>query len=253
MMVIDSHCHLGVSQLSGRAITADDLLRTMDTHGVDMALVMPHAVTGDPVAAHDAVATLVELHPRRFRGIVSLSPLWDEAEYRREAARCVHDLGFVALKLNPMQHLVSPLMAKADKVFDTAAALGVPVIVHTGMGVPWALPSLCIPQARRHPALPIILAHAGYALYSDEAYVAARECPNIYLEPSWCPIHKLRWLIQELGPARILFGSDLPDNVPVELAKYRFLGLADDDLGQCLAGTCQRVFRLCAAGDEDAF
>jgi predicted TIM-barrel fold metal-dependent hydrolase len=243
MEVIDSHCHLGVSKLSGRTITEDDLLRTMDTHGVDVALVMPHAVTDDPLAAHDAVAELCQRYPQRFRGIVNLSPLWDEADYRREATHYVHDLGFVALKLNPMQHLTSPLMANANKVFDTAADAGVPVIVHTGLGVPWSLPSLCIPQARRHPDLPIILAHAGYAVYTAEAYVAASECANVYLEPSWCTVDNLRWLVRQIGTARILFGSDLPANVPVELVKYRSLGLSEDDLANCLGITSQRVFR----------
>jgi hypothetical protein len=122
--------------------------------------------------------------------------------------------------------------------------LDVPVIVHTGLGVPWSLPSLSIPQARRHPQLPIILAHAGHGLYTDEAYVAASECPNIYLEPSWSPVHKVKWLIDKLGAARILFGSDLPGNVPVELAKYRALGLSAEDLSRCLGGTCTKLFRL---------
>jgi predicted TIM-barrel fold metal-dependent hydrolase len=244
MKIIDSHCHLGVSKLSGHTITESDLLQAMDTHGVDMALAMPHAVTDDPVAAHNAVAELGQHHPERFRGIVNLSPLWDEADYRREATRCVRELGFVALKLNPMQHLTSPLMANANKVFDAAADLGVPIIVHTGPGVPWALPALSIPQARRHPDLPIILAHAGFAVYTAEAYVAASECDNIYLEPSWCAIYEMKWLIKELGTDRILFGSDLPENLPVELTKYKSLNLPPDDLAACLGGTAARLFQI---------
>ena len=242
MRIIDSHCHLGVSKLSGLTITEDDLLEAMDTHGVDMALVMPHAVTDDPVAAHDAVVNLCQRYPQRFRGIVNLSPLWDESDYRREAIHYVRDLGFVALKLNPMQHLASPIMENANKVFDVADDLGVPVIVHTGLGVPWALPSLTVPQARRHPSLPIILAHAGHSVYTAEAYVAASECANIYLEPSWCTIHDLRWLIQKVGTERILFGSDLPENLPMELAKYRSLSLDENALANCLGRTAQRVF-----------
>lgn len=244
MKIIDSHCHLGVSNLSGRNITESDLLDAMDAHGVDISLVMPHAVTDDPVAAHDAVASMCRRYPERFRGMVNLSPLWDEADYHNEATRCVRELGFIALKLNTMQHLTSPLMANADKVFDTAANLGVPVIVHTGPGVPWALPALSIPQARRHPDLPIILAHAGFAIYTAEAYVAALECDNIYLEPSWCAIYELIWLIQELGVDRILFGSDLPENLPVELVKYRSINLPTDDLAACLGGTATRLFQI---------
>ena len=244
MRIIDTHCHLGVSKLSGHTITGSDLLQAMDVHGVDVSLVMPHAVTDDPVAAHDSVAVLCEKYPQRFRGIVSLSPLWDEADYRTEVTRCIRDLNFVAIKLNPMQHLTSPLMTNADKVFDTADDLGVPVIVHTGLGTPWALPALSIPQARRHPDLPIVLAHAGFAVYTSEAYVAAIECENIYLEPSWCAIYELKWLIQALGADRIVFGSDMPENLPVELVKYKSIDLPPEVLAGCLGRTAERLFQI---------
>ncbi len=244
MIIIDSHCHLGVSKLSGHSVSEGDLLNGMDTHGVDISLVMPHAVTDDPIAEHDEIAKLCRKYPQRFRGIVSLSPLWDEPDYRSEVERCIDELGFVAVKLNPMQHLTSPLMKNADKVFDSAADLGVPVIVHTGLGAPWALPALSIPQARRHPDLPIILAHAGFTVYTTEAYVAALECDNIYLEPSWCMIQEVKWLIRELGANRILFGSDLPENIPVELAKYKAAGLSDVDLAACLGRTAEQLFSL---------
>ena len=246
MRIIDSHCHYGRSKLSELNVTEADLLGAMNTHGVDLGLVMPHAVSDDPVAEHDRVADLCRRNPGRCRGIVNLSPVQDEAAYRREVTRCVRDLGFVAIKLNPMQHLTSPMMTNANKVFDAAADLGVPVIVHTGLGAPWAMPSLCIPQARRHPSIPIVLAHAGFAIYTAEAYVAASECPNIYLEPSWCPIEQVQMFIRRLGTDRVMFGSDLPENVPVELAKYRHLHLSEDELAAVLGGTADRVFRLSA-------
>lgn len=244
MKIIDSHTHLGDSKLSSLKITAQDLLQAMDAHGVATSLVMPHAVSDDPRAEHNKVADLCQRHPGRFYGLVNLTPLWEEEDYDREATRCVRELGFVGIKLNPMQHLTSPIMENANKVFDIAAKLAVPVIVHTGVGVPWALPSLCIPPARRHPDLPIILAHAGHVIYTAEAYVAASECENIYLEPSWCTIENLKFLIAKLGVERIMFGSDLPDNLPVELTKYRLAGLSDEQLGVCLGGTAARVFQL---------
>jgi uncharacterized protein len=216
----------------------------MNRNEVDLALVMPHAVTNDQIKAHEDIVDLCLRFPKRFRGIVNFSPLLDLEDYRSLVARFVCEHEFVAVKLNPMQHLASPLMANSDKVFDTAAELGVPVIVHTGLGAPWALPSLCIPQARRHPELPIILAHAGYSFYTAEAYVAASECANIYLEPSWCSIHDLNWLIQKVNTNRILFGSDQPENIPIELAKYHTLSLDEESLADCLWRTAQHVFNL---------
>jgi len=81
-------------------------------------------------------------------------------------------------------------------------------------------------------------------VYTTEAYVAALECDNIYLEPSWCMIQEVKWLIGELGVDRILFGSDLPDNLPVELAKYKAAKLSVAELEACLGGTAARLFSL---------
>ena len=54
----------------------------------------------------------------------------------------------------------------------------------------------------------MILAHAGWGVYSAEALVAAEVCPNIYLEPSWCPSYIVRKMVDQVGAERVLFGSD---------------------------------------------
>ncbi|MBI9046897.1 MAG: amidohydrolase family protein [Anaerolineaceae bacterium] len=244
MKIIDTHCHLGVSNLSGLTITEHDLLRSMEENGVMTSLVMPHAVTDNAIDEHDKVARLCQKYPGRFFGIVNLSPHWKETEYWNEVSRCINELNFVAIKLNPMQHLVSPMWQKANKVFDTASQLKVPVIIHTGPGVPWSLPSLTIPQALRKPDLPIILAHAGYGIYTAEAQVAAQVCNNIFLEPSWCTVDGLEGLIHSVGADRIMLGSDQPMNLPVELVKYKSANLSDQELNQCFYKTAQKIFNI---------
>jgi predicted TIM-barrel fold metal-dependent hydrolase len=139
---------------------------------------------------------------------------------------------------------VSPVLEVSDVVFKTAAVLGVPVMVHTGTGAPFALPSLLIRRARQFPELKIVLAHAGFAIYSEEAIVAAEVCENIYLEPTWCIAGDIRKMIRMLGPERVMFGGDLPSNVPVELTKYRTLDLTDNEREWCLHRTAAFVFDL---------
>ena len=59
--VIDAHCHLGKSLLSGVDITEEGLLATIRANGVDVALVMPQPFQGlEVVAIHDRIARLVE-------------------------------------------------------------------------------------------------------------------------------------------------------------------------------------------------
>jgi predicted TIM-barrel fold metal-dependent hydrolase len=243
-IVIDSHQHLGRSMFSNVTTTEEDLLRAMDRHGVDVALVMPQPSLEETRGVHDAIARSVGRNRGRLFGMASISPWWPEADYLAEARRCVRDLGFVAIKLHPLGHNIASNHPEADKVFRAASELGVPVIVHTGLGSPWALPSLCIPPARRHPDVRVILAHAGWGLYSAEAMVAAEVCPNLYLEPSWCPSYAVRQMIDKFGAGRVLWGSDHLTNMPVELVKYRSIGLGEDELAGVLGGTARAVFPL---------
>jgi len=243
-MVIDSHQHIGRSMFSGVVTTERDLLGAMDRHGVDVALVTPQPTLEDIRAVHDQIAGAVERNQGRLFGMASINPWWGEADYHAEARRCVRALGFVALKLHPLGHNLASNHPEADKAFRAAAELGVPLIVHTGLGSPWALPSLCIPPARRYPGLRVILAHAGWGLYSSEAMVAAEVCENLYLEPSWCPGYIARQMVERFGAGRVLFGSDHLTNLPVELTKYRSLGLSADELAGVLGNTARVIFPL---------
>ena len=111
-------------------------------------------------------------------------------------------------------------------------------------GLPFSLPSLLIPRAKEFPELRIVLAHAGNNFYVAEAIIAAQCCDNILLEPSWCGPHRVKEAVHKLGAGRILFGSDLPLNVIVELTKFRNIGLTDTQLEQCLSGNAIREYKL---------
>jgi predicted TIM-barrel fold metal-dependent hydrolase len=243
--VVDAHCHLGQSFVSGVDIAEEELLATLEEHRIDAALVMPHPYQGAEVAAmHDRVARLAERQPSVIFGMASLSPRLAEREYRAEVERCIRGHGFRAIKLDPSIHALPPNHPRCEIVFATAQEFGVPVLIHTGMGVPNALPSLAIPPALRYPDVTVVLAHAGFAVFTPEALVVAQICPNVVLEPSWCASYQVAEMVRALGADRVMYGSDHPSNVASELAKLRSIGLTADDLAFVLGGTARRVFGL---------
>jgi uncharacterized protein len=122
--------------------------------------------------------------------------------------------------------------------------LNVPVLVHTGSGIPFSVPSLVIPRAREYPKVKIILSHSGFAILASDAWVTARECPNVYLETSWSIPNDVEWFNRTIGAERIMFGSDLPKNIPAEIAKYETIDLTPTERERCLSGTAAEVFRL---------
>jgi len=243
--VIDAHCHLGTSLVSRVEISEEQLLRTMAEHGIGAALVMPQPHQGMEVAPiHDRIARFAEGNPGVIYGMANLSPRVAEAEYRAEVERCIRGHGFRALKLDPSVAALPINHARCEIVFATAREFGVPVIIHTGMGVPHALPSLAIPPALRYPDVTVVLAHAGFAIFAAEAIVAAQVCPNIVLEPSWCASYQVAEMVRTIGAERVMYGSDHPSNVASELAKLRSIGLTAAQRDRVLGGTARRVFGL---------
>ena len=91
------------------------------------------------------------------------------------------EIKIISVKLHTIGHGVNPLTDDGDLVFATAQALGIPCMVHTGAGIPFSLPALCIPAANKYPDLKIVLAHAGGGIVSAEAQVAASIFGSLYL------------------------------------------------------------------------
>ena len=244
-LFVDAHCHLGRSVVSGVEIDEATLLGMMAANGIGVAMTMPQPHQGLDVAPiHDRIARCVEANPGVIYGMVNLSPRLEEAEYRAEIMRCVRGFGFRAIKLDPSVSVLPINHPRCEIVFATAQELSVPVIIHTGLGVPNALPALAIPPALKYPDVTVVLAHAGFAVFAEEAIVAAQVCPNIILEPSWCASYQVAAMVRAIGAARVMFGSDHPSNVASELAKLRAIGLNDEQLTRVLGGTARRVFGL---------
>lgn len=241
--LFDTHTHIGEAKHSGRVTTADDLLRTMDRHGVDRSLAIPFPVVHDYRATHDLISDAVRRHPERLAGAACLDPYEGERTYREEVRRCREEHGFVALKMQPQYSGVNPLWQRHRYVFEAAAENRMALIWHTGSGIPYALPSLLMPAAREYPELRIVLAHCGGGgLLMGEAIVAAGFCANIYLElSSLMPNHVLE-VLAHVEPERLMAGSDLMENTEVEFQKILGLEIGVEAKRKLLAGTALRLF-----------
>lgn len=244
MLTVDAHSHLGSCRVFDSDQRAGDLLAAMDRHGVHVSVVQPFPGAPDPAAVHDMIGQLARDEPGRIFGMASLTPHQDAGAYRAEVERCVRELGFVGVKAHALGHAINPRSRDARLIFQTAADLGIPVMVHTGHGVPFAEPVMWLPLAREFAETTVILGHAGAPMFTGPAIVAGEVAENIVLETSWCSPHDIGRAIKSLGPERVLFGSDLHFNPGVELAKYHAIGLAEDVLRLTLGENALRVFSI---------
>lgn len=240
--IYDTHTHLGTARHSGRSCDAETMLRHMDRCGVDRSLLIPFPVVADCRQAHDEIARAVRAHPDRFAGAACLYPFLPEPEFRDELKRCAQEMDFRALKLQPQYQALNPMSERSDFLFAAAEEFALPVIVHTGSGAPFALPSLYIPKARKFPCLPIVLGHAGGSVYYHEAIVAAEVCTNIYVELSSLMPHHAMELVARVPSSRLMIGSDLPESVETEIGKIVGLDAVEPVKRDILWNTGRRLF-----------
>lgn len=236
--------HLGTSRFSGVSTTEKDLIQAMDQFDIATAFVMPQPTLENVFDVHTRIAGMMDTYPGRIYGMASPDPWLQEDVYAQEVERCIKQFGFVAIKLHPLGHNVSPLSKHCDKIYQLADHYQVPVLVHTGTGNPFSLPSLMMDPAKRYPNVTFILCHAGFAVYADEALVTAKHCENVYLEPSWCQTYMTRKMIDQVGIDKIVMGSDHISNIPVELAKYRNIGLTEEQMEAIFYENPNRIFKL---------
>jgi predicted TIM-barrel fold metal-dependent hydrolase len=240
--IYDTHTHIGTARHSGRSQSAEQMLRAMDAAGIDRAVLIPFPVVSDYGAAHDEIGRAVGDHPDRFTGAACIYPFIPEQNFRDEVRRCAEELGLRAIKLQPQYQALNPISPRSDFFFEAALEYRLPVICHTGSGVPFSLPSLFIMPARKFPALPIVLGHAGGSVYAAETIVAASVCENIYIELSSLMPHHIHEILAHVPSTRLMIGSDLPESIETEIGKIIGLEASAETKNDILWRTARRIF-----------
>lgn len=246
-MIIDAHAHLGIDRVFDEVRDEEEIIRTMNNNGVDATILQymfGHIEMDEIREGHDRIYALAQKQKNRIYGMITMTPYLRENQFYDEARRCVQQLGFVGMKMHPMAMAVSPVSKAGEFMWKVCDDLGIPIMVHTGAGIPLALPSLCITMAKKYPRVPCILGHCGMITLWAEAYLAASSCENIYLETSWTALHHIKEMVRVFGAKRMMFGGDESTNVPVELSKYSVMDILEQDKEWCLWKTANIVFHL---------
>ena len=228
------------------AMTPEGVLRVLDASGVDRAVVIS---AGE--AQNEWVLAFGRATPR-LAPVVSLDPSGpDRAAQARTLARLL-EAGARGLKLYPTYHHFMPDDPTLFALYETLAAHGRPVIVHTGSSVfhqsrlKFGLPLLLDDVAVAFPALPVVLAHAGRPLWYDQAFELARLHRNVHLDLSGIPPRSLLTAFPRLErlPDQVLFGTDWPSmpGIARSLAEIRALPLPDDVRDRLLGANAARLF-----------
>jgi predicted TIM-barrel fold metal-dependent hydrolase len=211
--LIDAHAHLGRS-LFGTGQSVDELLASMDENGIDQSVVAPLKPRGYQLGPeNDRVAAAVRAYPDRLRGLARVDP-WQGDDALRELHRSLDGLELAGLYLHPFEEQFA---ANDEIVFPLVALLrarGLPLLLAGGYPG-FSHPSQIGDLARQFPEVIIIATHGGQlnisGLLLAEAGRMLRANPNVIMETSG--IYREDFIedtVAELGPERVVFGSNVP-------------------------------------------
>jgi uncharacterized protein len=246
-MIIDAHAHIGEDVVFDEEMSETELLRFYSRYGIDGAIVQPYIgrpYLEDTRMIHDRIFAFSKTAEKRIWGMASINPHFRPADYDAEAARCIRELKFVGLKMTPIAHACHPSSKDAFHVFEVCRSLNVPLMIHTGAGIPFADPISIVKALDSFRDVPVVLAHAGSEMHNQQATYLARVYDNVYLEPSWVGTLGVQNMISQVGCSKILFSSDNVYQIPVEIAKYRSLIKKQEDLDLVFFKNVLSIFKL---------
>jgi len=217
-MIIDCHGHCSVD--GSYALSADDIVRSLDRYGIEKiccsAPISSGRATPDRVRQHnDLILGSMRKYPDRILGQCFVNPGYFR-EAQDEITRCVVDGGMVGIKLYHQYQINEPVQFP---IIERSIELGVHILMHAGYP---AAPELRERQPRistgehfaevgqRYPEAMIICGHIGGGGDWERQLKGLREAPSVFLDTSGSVIDAgmIERCVRELGVSRLLFGCD---------------------------------------------
>lgn len=243
-MIIDGHVHLGVSAFFHMAADADDLVRLADAAGFEKLFVTElNALFYDMREGNDALAAQVARHPDRLIGYVSVPTPRLGRRAVEEVRRCHEQYGFRGLKI--YSHPEASIAEDGTyALLEAAAERNMPILSHT-------TPDECDQLMNAVPEARLVMAHMGGHPYAfgdwHRAVAVAKKHANLLLDTASSQIDNgmIEWAVAELGPERILFGTDMPLLDPyTQLAKITGAEIGHEAKARILGGNLQDLLSV---------
>ena len=235
-------------------------LQFLDEAGIERAGLINYVspdVIGFPPEVNDWIAKYCSADPKRLLAFGSVHPKYVPdagAEVDRLAK-----LGIRGLKVHPSHQLFAPNAYRDGfgplaSMYDRAQAHGMPVMIHTGTSIfpgarnVYAQPMLADDVAIDFPKLVIILAHGGRPLWMNEAFFLVRRHPNMYMDISGIPPHRLMESFPRIDEIsdKVLWGTDWPGpgvpGIRGNMEKFRALPISAEAQRKILYDNAARLF-----------
>lgn len=239
---------------------------TQEYRDVDVKVMMiawdAEAKTGLPTISNDFIAKLTERYPDVYLPGWAMVDPWKGEKAIQEIERAIKELGLVGVKFQQVAQAFFPNDRRFYPIYETCAALKVPVMFHTGTtglaaGMPGAMGfhlkyTRPIPYiddvAADFPNLTIVGAHPSWP-WQDEMIAVVLSKGNVVMELSgWAPRYFPEQLQREVNGRlqdRVMFGSDYPVISPLRwLEEFEHGGYRPEVVEKVFYKNAIRIFDL---------
>ncbi len=246
--IVDSHSHMGPYwNFHIPENDADGMLESMDSLGIDTAIITPLVSIGPGFQSGNSMAErAAQEHPGRFYGALSINPNYPKLS-REELSKYEGSPHFKAIKLHPSLQKYPAGGDVYRLVYSRAADMGIPVATHTWTGDSRCEPSKYGELADEFCDTKFILIHSGGTKGGiEEAIETALPRDNIYLETCGSRTFGIvEEMVDSLGSERVLFGSDMPFLDPAaQVGKIIYSDISEGDKLNILGLNATHVFNL---------
>ncbi len=249
MEIWDLHCHLSGVPGDTPEARLGKLLEYAGRMGIGRLCVsMGMEWSYDPPPEkmrqqNDEVLRAIGAHRDHAFGFVYLNPKHTKASLD-EMHRCVRDGPMVGVKLWVAQRCNAP---ELDPLIARAADLQAPVLQHTWIKVTGNLPGESTPMdlaelAARHPRAKLVCGHTGGDWEAGIRAIGPQGNVFAGLAGGDPTAGITEMAVRELGPERVLYGSDAGGrSFASQLAKVFGADIAEDAKRLILAGNLKRL------------
>lgn len=262
MRIIDAHSHIFPAKIAQKATDSigkfydipmalqagepERLSTCAKKAGIDRCVVCSTATKPEQVASINAFITDACGRDPAFVGLATMHPGYGDisGELALAKARGLH-----GVKLHPDFQAFLIDDPAAYPIYETAQALGMPILFHAGdKRYPYSQPARICKVARDFPQLVCVAAHfGGYSVWNEvECYQGVK---NVYMDTSsslmFLAKGEAERLIHLFGAEHFMFGTDFPMWEPhEELERFNALVLTQAEREQIFHKTAEAVFGI---------
>jgi uncharacterized protein len=204
--------------------TIPNLIEEIDLLRIEKTVILPIAYGfpyGDDITEWYLEAIEKSGKKERFIICGSVKPTLPEAVEKTKALKLK---GVKGIKLHPNMARFTPNDKRAWAFYEECTQLRLPVLIHCGLVGKEGIvnPDQTMGYTGRHaeiahffepieefPNLQFVLCHSG-GIQNDQAIGLARKNRNVWLDIQGQSVVNIRKMIAEVGPERLMFGSDWP-------------------------------------------